>query len=75
MKSIILARKHCGNGCEMESSARLCLADAVSLYDKGDFYYAHQRAMKSLGYSVGVFHPDYVKAEKSGKKIRETDKI
>lgn len=60
---IIAARKHCGAGT-MESSARLCLADAVSLYELGDFKHAGQRALKSLAYSVGVFHADYASALK-----------
>lgn len=62
--AIILARKHVGNGAAMESSARLCLADAISLQEKGDLTHAKARAVKSLGYSVGVFHADYQKAAK-----------
>lgn len=62
-KIIILARKHLGTGV-MDSSARLCLADAIALADKGDFEHAKQRALKSLSYSVGVFHRDYAKAAK-----------
>jgi hypothetical protein len=58
------ARKHVGNGAAMESSARLCLADAVSLKDQGDFKHAKERAVKSLAYSVGIFHADYQKAAK-----------
>jgi hypothetical protein len=62
--AIILARKHVGNGASMESSARLCLADAVALNDRGEFEHAKARAVKSLGYSVGVFHADYKRAAK-----------
>ena len=51
------ARKHLGGN--MESSARLCLADAIALFDAGDFDTAKARALKSLAYSVGVFHPAY----------------
>ena len=58
-KAIRLARKHVGNGALMESSARLCLSDALELFDAGKFDYAHARAVKSLGYSVGIFSPDY----------------
>lgn len=43
----------------MESSARVCLEDAVKLADAGEFCYARQRALKALAYSVGMFHPDY----------------
>lgn len=56
-----LARKHLGSGA-MDSSARLCLADAVRLADAGDYASARSRAIKSLAYSVGVFHADYVAA-------------
>lgn len=58
---LTLARKHLGKG-EMESSARLCLADAAKLYDEGRFGYARQRALRSLQYSVGIWHRDYLKA-------------
>ena len=57
-----LARKHLGG--DMESSARLCLADAISLRDAGDYEYAKKRAIASLAYSVGILHPDYAKAAK-----------
>jgi|LakMenEpi03Aug12_release.lakeMendotaPanAssembly.Ray.scaffolds.fasta_scaffold3646516_1 hypothetical protein len=56
-KVITLARRHLGAG--MESSARLALEDAVSLYDAGKFDDAAQRAAKSIAYSVGVHHADY----------------
>jgi hypothetical protein len=46
----------------MESSARLCLADAIELQERGMLDYARTRALKSLCYSVGIFHPDYRKA-------------
>ena len=59
-KAIILARKNLGG--EMESSARFCLADAVRLYDEGKHDYAKQWAIRSLSYSVGIFHSDYKKA-------------
>jgi hypothetical protein len=59
---IILARKHLGG--LMESSARLCLEDALNLRDAGRYDYAKQRAIRSLEYSVGVFHADYKKAVK-----------
>lgn len=44
------------------ASARLCLEDATALYNKGEFVHARQRALKSLEYSVGVFHADYQRA-------------
>lgn len=57
-KILILARRHIGSG-SMESSARLCLADAVALSDAGDHEAAARRALASLRYSVGIFHADY----------------
>lgn len=61
---IDLARKHVGNGAKMESSARLCLEDAVRHRDEGNLRQSEQHALKSLAYSVGLFHADYVKAWK-----------
>jgi hypothetical protein len=61
--TIRLARKHLGKG-SMESSARLCLADAIALHDKGMLDYAQARALKSLAYSVGICHADYRRAAK-----------
>jgi hypothetical protein len=58
---IIAARKHLGTGV-MDSSARLCLADALDARDRGDWDAARMWALKSLAYSVGVFHADYKRA-------------
>ena len=60
-KTIILARKHLANAIQ-ESSARLCLADAVAAYDRGDLVAAKTWAKKSLAYSVGILHADYQRA-------------
>ena len=60
---IILARKHLGG--DMESSARSSLYDANRIVEEcGDLNAAKKRALDSLAYSVGVFHPDYVRASK-----------
>ena len=61
-QTLALARKHLGG--DMESSARLCLSDAIHLRDQGDLTHARARALRSLEYSVGIFHPDYTKASK-----------
>lgn len=61
-KIIILARKHLGG--TMESSARLCLADAIRFQDSGELDLARMRAVESLRYSVGVFHKDFVRASR-----------
>ena len=60
-KVMALARKHLGKG-NMESSARLCMADAVHLQERGLLEYARKRALKSLSYSIGILHSDYIKA-------------
>lgn len=62
-QTITLARKHIGTGV-MDSSARLCLADAVRLADEGKMDLAKARALKSIAYSVGMFHADYQRAAK-----------
>lgn len=61
-KAIILARKHVGNGAVMKSSARACLTDAVRCFDNGDLNAAKMWAVKSLMYSVGLFHKDCQRA-------------
>ena len=59
---IALARKHVGFNAENEGSARLCLADAVSLRDRGQLDDAKRRALNSLSYSVGCFSNTYKRA-------------
>lgn len=54
------ARFHLGGS--LESSARVCLEDAVRLKDSGDYEMAANRALKSLAYSVGIFSHHYTKA-------------
>ena len=56
---IQLAKKYANNGASMQSSAQLCLKDAIDLQQQGKRVAARNRAVKSLQYSVGVFHPDY----------------
>ena len=56
---IQLARKHANNGALMQSSAQICLNDAEALQAQGKCVEARNRAVLSLRYSVGVFHPDY----------------
>lgn len=62
MNIIQTARNHIGNGAPMESSARLCLADAIRHHDDGNWHRADMHALKSLAYSIGIAHPDYRKA-------------
>lgn len=64
-KSIMeLVRKHLSSGAEMESSARLCLADAVELDNQGRHAESAIRALKGLQYLVGCWHPDFKEADK-----------
>lgn len=56
---IQLAEKHAANGSEMQTSAQMALADAKALQKLGKCTSARNRAVQSLQYSVGVFHPDY----------------
>lgn len=65
---LVIARKHLGKGV-MDSSARLCLEDAIQLVEAGNFEAARTRALKSIAYSVGIFHDDYIQA----KQELETD--
>lgn len=60
---IQLARKHVNNGSPMQSSAELCLKDAEALQYEGKCAAARNRAVKSLQYSVGIFHEDYRSAD------------
>ena len=50
---IVEARRHLGLGV-MDSSARVCLADALACRERGDLEAAYIRGMKSLAYSVGI---------------------
>lgn len=68
---IALARKHVGNGAAMDSSARLCLSDAIANLEEGNYSGAQRRALDSLRYSVGIFHADYKRADE-GTRTRST---
>lgn len=58
-KTIVLARKHISANPANESSARFCLNDALRAVEREDYRAAHMWALKSLAYSVGIFHADY----------------
>lgn len=49
----------------MQSSALLCISDAKICQSQGDAESVKRRALKSLAYSVGISHPDYIAASKS----------
>ena len=59
--NIALAERQIGQG-NMVSSAKLALADAKELHEKGDHEHAAARAKDSLGYSVGIGHIDHEEA-------------
>ena len=60
LQIIELAKKNIDNGASMQSSAKLCLDDALNLLKLGGCEdVVRIRAIKSLKYSVGIFHPDY----------------
>ena len=61
-KIIALARKHVHANPTMESSARACLSDAINCHDAGNLESAQLLAIKSLRYSVGIFHKDCQRA-------------
>jgi hypothetical protein len=58
--AIALAETHAENrDAPQFGSALLALEDAQRLHQYGDDEHALNRAMTSLRYSVGIFHPDY----------------
>ena len=61
-QALSLAEQHLGKGV-MQSSAQLCADDSRALIAKGRHKHAALRALRSLEYSVGGFHPDCAKAE------------
>lgn len=64
-KVINAAEKHVNNGAAMQSSAELCLFDANTLIQQGNYAAAEKRALRSLAYSVGIFHSDYKRFSKA----------
>jgi hypothetical protein len=63
MKLIAVAEKHVTSG-PMPSSAKLALDEAKALVAEGQCEFARRRALRSLAYSVGIFHPDYLDASR-----------
>lgn len=48
----------------MWSSAALCAGDAQQFLREGKHAFAHSWALRSLSYSVGIFHADYERISK-----------
>ncbi len=59
---IALAAVYSNNGASMASSARICLSDAQILRQEGRLIESKARALRSLHYSIGVMHRDYIRA-------------
>lgn len=53
------AARYVDHATDMRSSAQFCLDEARRLYSEGKIEYARRSALKSLSYSVGIFHPVY----------------
>lgn len=58
---IELARTHLDEA-PMRLSAAVCLSDAEEFHKHGAFEHAKRRALRSLAYSIGISHPDYLEA-------------
>lgn len=71
---IELARQNAHHAL-MKSSCELCIDDAEKLLANGDIRHANQRALKSLAYSLGIFHHVYqeVKREISEMENNKTN--
>lgn len=65
-----LARKHLGTS-EMESSARLCMVEAVRAEERGELFVAIRWAHKSLQHSVGAFHADCARVGAMVERLNE----
>lgn len=53
------AARYIDHATDMRSSAQYCLDEARRLYAENKEEYARRWALKSLSYSVGIFHPTY----------------
>jgi len=53
-------------GGQMESSARLCLSDAIEAANNGDYPGARARALRSIAYSVGILSSVYRRHTEGG---------
>ena len=55
LRAVQIAEVQAPNAPTMKSSAVLCASDARSLYERGQYQSAHNRAVTSLEYSLGIF--------------------
>lgn len=63
--AIAIAKRNLTLAGEMESSASLCLADAIACYESGQIDRFWERILKSLSYSVGEFHEDWLEVKRA----------
>ena len=63
---IDIATKHSNKG--WVSSAKLALSDAIRMANAGKEDVARRRALKSLQFSVGIFHADFLKVAEQQKR-------
>ena len=47
------------------SNAQICINDAISLFEKGNYEFAIKRAEKSVLYSVGIYSIPWVNISES----------
>jgi len=59
--------------CTMLSSARLCLEEAREFCKCNQFEAARLRAIRSLSYTVGVYHSDYIAANRRDNCFKNGD--
>ncbi len=59
---LVLAKKHAPCSGEWEINAEFCIENAMQCWRDGAFESAKTWALKSLKYSVGTMHTDYIAA-------------
>jgi len=52
----------CATHAGKNGSAQICYADSVSLFERAEYELSVQCSIRSLKYSVGIFHLDYQNA-------------
>ena len=57
LRSVQIAEANVSRATSMQSSALLAAQDARAVFERGDLVAAHRRALGSLDYSLGRFHP------------------
>lgn len=69
--AITIAERHVGDGSTPRSrNAAVGITDGLTSCLNGWYRCAAERAVDSLAYSVGVFHPDYAEAKALAVSLR-----